>query len=110
MLILPQNGKLYYIILIFRCLTVAVMVQNTNFPIMKPLKGLNDNDNNDIPIPFHCCKLLQAVLMLRKHVVTFNNPFACKLKVMLGSFGQQTCVVKMQHIMDTKITGYFVCK
>jgi hypothetical protein len=72
----PQNRKLYHIILIFGFLKMAVIVQNINFFIMKPIEILND-------------------------------PFACKLEVMLG---QRTCAVEMQGMMDTKVTDYFVCK
>lgn len=50
---------------------------------------------------------LQAVLSLRKYVATFNDPFACKLEVMLGSFGQRTHTVEMQSMNDTKLTHYF---
>jgi hypothetical protein len=75
----PQNRKLYHIILIFGFLKMAVIVQNINFFIMKPIEILND-------------------------------PFACKLEVMLGSFGQRTHAVEMQGMMDTKVTDYFVRK
>ena len=53
---------------------------------------------------------LQAVLLLRKYIATFNDPFTHKLEVMLGSFGQQTCTVEMQSMNDTKLTCYFPCK
>ncbi|KAI0254772.1 hypothetical protein BJV78DRAFT_1182864 [Lactifluus subvellereus] len=52
--------------------------------------GGND-DNIDVPAPgpvTTCCEALWAALTLRKYVRTFNGPFACKLEVMLGLFGQ----------------------
>jgi hypothetical protein len=48
--------------------------------------------------------------MLRKHVATLDDPFARKLEMMLGSFGQRTRVAEMQHTTDTKLTDYFVRK
>ncbi|KIK92465.1 hypothetical protein PAXRUDRAFT_147263, partial [Paxillus rubicundulus Ve08.2h10] len=51
------------------------------------------NDNINVPAP---SLTHSEILMLRKYVATFNDPFACKLKVMLGSFGQWTCVVEMR--------------
>jgi hypothetical protein len=66
-------------------------------------------DNDDDPGPTRR-ELLQAVLMLRKHVATLDDPFARKLEMMLGSFGQRTRVAEMQHTTDTKLTDYFVRK
>ena len=57
-----------------------------------------------------CRELLQAALMLQKHVRILDDPFAHKFKVMLGSFSQWTCTVKMQGLKDTKVTDYFSCK
>ncbi|KAG1756584.1 uncharacterized protein EDB91DRAFT_1261356 [Suillus paluster] len=79
-------------------------------------KAAGGNDNNDdvdidmaAPGPTHH-KALQAALTLRKYLGTFNEPFAHKLKVMLGSFGQQTLAVEMQGMKDTVLTDYFSCK
>ena len=43
----------------------------------------DDNDDDDPAGPTRC-ELLQAALMLRKHVATLNDPFSRKLEVMLG--------------------------
>ena len=66
-------------------------------------RGGNDDNDDDVdvsksapvaPSPTHC-ELLQAALMLRKHVATLNDPFAHKFEVMLESFEQQMHAVKM---------------
>ncbi|KAG1897854.1 uncharacterized protein F5891DRAFT_956476, partial [Suillus fuscotomentosus] len=49
-------------------------------------------------------------LTLRKHLGTFNEPFACKLEVMLRSFEQQTLTIEMQGMKDTMLTDYFARK
>jgi len=54
------------------------------------------------PGPATCSEAPQAVSMLRKYIRTFNDLFACKPEVMLGSFGQQTHAVEMQGMKDTK--------
>ena len=77
-----------------------------------------DNDANSDPDSdvsactpeLTCCELLQAALMLQKHIRTLNNPFARKLEMMLGSYGQQTCAFEMQNLKDTKVTDYFSCR
>jgi hypothetical protein len=73
-----------------------------------------DNDT-DIDVPEAMAgptrrELLEAALMLRKHAATLNEPFACKLEVMLGLFGQWTCAVEMQDLRDTKKTDFFARK
>ncbi|KAI5982595.1 hypothetical protein EDD15DRAFT_2322708 [Pisolithus albus] len=40
---------------------------------------------------------LQASLLLREYVKDIDDPFACKLELMLGSFGQRT------RVLDTSI-------
>jgi hypothetical protein len=47
---------------------------------------------------------------IMKPIEILNDPFARKLEVMLGSFGQQTHAVEMQGMTDTKVTDYFVRK
>jgi hypothetical protein len=71
---------------------------------------LDDNsDDVDVPGPSRR-ELVQAALMLRKHVATVNDPFSRKLEAMLGSFGQRTRAVGMNGMVDTKLTDYFVRK
>lgn len=42
----------------------------------------------ELPAPgLTCCELLQAALMLKKHVALLNDPFSCKLEVMLSPVG-----------------------
>ncbi|KIK81930.1 hypothetical protein PAXRUDRAFT_154894 [Paxillus rubicundulus Ve08.2h10] len=68
------------------------------------------DDNNDINMPAPSLtrsEVLQALLTLRKYIAALDDPFARKLEVMLGSFGQWTRVVEMQGMEDTKLTDYF---
>jgi hypothetical protein len=69
-----------------------------------------DDDDNDIPAEPTCRELLQAALMLRKHVGTLNDQFSRRFESMLGLFGQQTCMVGMKDMKDSKITDHFVHK
>ncbi|KAG2046952.1 hypothetical protein BDR06DRAFT_1014303 [Suillus hirtellus] len=77
----------------------------------KAAGGNDDSDDDsdiDVPAPGPtCCEALQATLTLRKYLGTFDEPLACKLKVMLGSSGQQTLAVKMQGMKDMTLTDYF---
>jgi hypothetical protein len=70
--------------------------------------GGDVDDHIDIPAPAGPTRResLKAALMLRKQVATPNDPFARKLEVMLGSFGQRTRRVEMQGMTDTKLTDY----
>ncbi|KAF8418373.1 hypothetical protein L210DRAFT_3322056, partial [Boletus edulis BED1] len=43
---------------------------------------------------------LQAALLLRKHMVSWDDPFARKLEAMLGSFGHRTRAVGMRGLRD----------
>ncbi|KAH7888213.1 hypothetical protein F5I97DRAFT_1806003 [Phlebopus sp. FC_14] len=49
--------------------------------------GHDDEDMDMSALGPTCSEALQAVLMLRKYVGTFNDSFTRKLEVMLGSFG-----------------------
>ncbi|KAF8555678.1 hypothetical protein OG21DRAFT_1507444 [Imleria badia] len=53
---------------------------------------------------------LQAALSLRKFTKYLNDPFARKLEVMLGSFGQQMRATAIRNTKDTKLTSYFGLK
>ncbi|KAF8129353.1 hypothetical protein EV363DRAFT_1100456, partial [Boletus edulis] len=44
--------------------------------------------------------LSQAALLLRKHMVSWDDPFARKLETMLGSFGHSTRAVGMRGLRD----------
>ncbi|KAH7890276.1 hypothetical protein F5I97DRAFT_1971611 [Phlebopus sp. FC_14] len=71
----------------------------------------HDDKDTDVPaLGPTCSEALQAALMLRKYVGTFNDPFICKLEVMLGSFRQRTRAIETQGLKDTKMTDYFACK
>ncbi|KAI5992164.1 hypothetical protein EDD15DRAFT_2168615 [Pisolithus albus] len=50
---------------------------------------------------------LQASLLLREYVKDFDDPFARKLELMLGSFGQRTRALDTQGMVDSKITHFF---
>jgi hypothetical protein len=52
--------------------------------------------------------VLQAALMLRKHIASINDSFSHKLEMMLGSFGQWTHAIETQGMKETKLTNYFV--
>ncbi|KAF8507397.1 hypothetical protein JB92DRAFT_2960731, partial [Gautieria morchelliformis] len=46
---------------------------------------------------------LQAVLVLGKYVRDIDDPFAHKLEMMLGSFGQRTRAAGMKTLKDNKL-------
>lgn len=50
---------------------------------------------------------LQAAIILEKYMQHINDPFACKLEGMLGSFGQQTHLSGFQNMRPTLVTDYF---
>ena len=50
---------------------------------------------------------LDTMLTLRRYVSTFDDPFARKLELMLGSFRQKTRVVEMQGMVNSKLTDYY---
>ena len=62
------------------------------------LDGDNDDSEKDVtptkPGPA-CHEALQAVLMLQEYIGTINDPFVCKLEVMLNSFGWVTRAVRI---------------
>ncbi|KIK73797.1 hypothetical protein PAXRUDRAFT_177464 [Paxillus rubicundulus Ve08.2h10] len=79
----------------------------------RKLREMNRGNGDDIDVSTwdptrH--KALQAAITLRKYVSTFDDLFACKLEVMLGSFGQWSQAVEMQAMNNTKLTDYFTCK
>jgi len=53
---------------------------------------------------------LQAVLILKRYVQDLDDLFACKLEMMLGSFGQRTHIAGMRSMKDSKLTSYFTHK
>ncbi|KIK80404.1 hypothetical protein PAXRUDRAFT_15820 [Paxillus rubicundulus Ve08.2h10] len=71
--------------------------------------GASDDVDNDTPVePAPTCgEALQAVLLLRKYTEDLNDPFAHKLEMMLGSFGQMTRMKEMQGMKDSKLTSYY---
>ncbi|KAI5982224.1 hypothetical protein EDD15DRAFT_2181399 [Pisolithus albus] len=71
--------------------------------------GMSADDNNEGPVePSPTCnEALQAVLVLQKYTKSLNDPFARKLELMLGTFGQRTRTKGMQNMKDSKITSYF---
>ncbi|KAF9226434.1 DDE-domain-containing protein [Gyrodon lividus] len=89
---------------IFKSMMDAKMLQERNAED----DNNDDIDNSEPQAPgLTRRKALQVMLMLKKYIRTINNPFSRKFKVMLGSFGQQTRVAKMQDMKDTKLTDYF---
>ncbi|KAF8463207.1 hypothetical protein JB92DRAFT_2776165 [Gautieria morchelliformis] len=75
-------------------------------------KDNSDDVDGDIPIepaPMRN-EALQAMLVLRKYARDIEDPFARKLEMMLGSFGQRTRAAGMKNLKDNKLTRYFTRK
>lgn len=71
----------------------------------------NGNDDSSTPAaaPGPTRKdALQASLLLREYVKDFDDPFARKLELMLGSFGQRTRALDTQGMVNSKITHFFL--
>ena len=60
------------------------------------------NDNHAERPPVTRNEALEASLLLRQYIKDFDNPFARKLEMMLGSFG-----CNMRMMKDSKIHSYF---
>ena len=77
---------------------------------LKEQDGLGDGDDVDTPeLVLTRWEALQAAFILKRYLSTFNDDllFAHKLEVMVGLFGQQTWVAKMQGMIETKLTDFF---
>ena len=80
---------------------------------LKEQDGLGDGDDVDTPeLVLTRWEALQAAFILKRYLSTFNDDllFAHKLEVMVGLFGQQTWVAKMQGMTETKLTDFFACR
>jgi len=62
-----------------------------------------DDDAFTDPIPTQN-EALQAAPVLQKYTEYLDNPFACNLETMLGSFGRRTRATVMQSMKDSKLT------
>ncbi|KIK77770.1 hypothetical protein PAXRUDRAFT_165771 [Paxillus rubicundulus Ve08.2h10] len=69
--------------------------------------GASNNDTPVEPVPTHN-EALQAALLLQKYTKDLNDPFACKLEMMLGLFGQRVHTKEMQGMKDSKLTLYIL--
>ena len=80
----------------------------------KRVKDGLDADDDDLekdvasakPGPTHC-EALQAVLTLQEYIGAIDDPFVCKLEVMLNLFGWMTQAAVAQSMKDTKLMDYF---
>lgn len=57
-----------------------------------------------------CQEVLQAVMLLKKHVGELDDPFSCRFEEMLGSFGRKTQALGVRRMEDAKISAYFTHK
>ena len=71
------------------------------------------NDHNDSedeaamwPQPT-CSKALEAILVIQSYVEDIDSSYACKVKDMLATFGQQTHVEGMKTAWEAKIIDFF---
>ncbi|KAI6097700.1 hypothetical protein EDD16DRAFT_1499114 [Pisolithus croceorrhizus] len=49
----------------------------------------------------------QASLLLGEYFKDIDDPFTCKLELILGSFGQRTRALNTQGMVNSKITHFF---
>ena len=73
---------------------------------------INSGDNvneDDIPIKPHPTQrdILKAVSTINRYLDDLNNPIACKLKGLLGSFNRQLHLEESQNTKETVITNFF---
>lgn len=75
------------------------------------LDRLGDGDDVNIlePVPT-CCEALQFAFGLKQYLRALDDdlPFARKLEVMLGSFGQQTHTAMTWDMTETKLTDFLL--
>ena len=78
----------------------------------KAQEGINDDMDSDLLVELGPARneALQAVLILKRYVQDLDDPFARKLEMMLGSFGQRTRIAGMRSMKDSKLTSYFTHK
>ena len=72
----------------------------------KAQEGINDDMDSDLLVELGPARneALQAVLILKRYVQDLDDPFARKLEMMLGSFGQRTRIAGMRSMKDSKLT------
>ena len=63
--------------------------------------------NNAVDIQSMQKEALSTVLTIQKYIQDINDPFACQLKGILGSFSCQTCLLKTQLMVPTLLTDFF---
>ena len=74
------------------------------------VSNVNHQCSEPIEPPLTHKEALQAMLVLHRYANEINDPLACKVEVMLGSFGQMTQVQEMKGMKDKKLTSYFTHK
>jgi hypothetical protein len=69
-----------------------------------------DDDHEDDPdllVPPSHHQVLAAVSTLHKFTATLNDDFACKLEIILASFGQQTQLEESISMKTVRNTNFF---
>jgi hypothetical protein len=67
-----------------------------------------DNDPDESPeVKPSCWEALAAVSTLLKYIADLNEPYACKLEVVLTSFGHQMCLDVYNSLQSTTLTDFF---
>ncbi|KAG8219000.1 hypothetical protein J3R82DRAFT_4745 [Butyriboletus roseoflavus] len=84
----------------------AVMDSKAAREVNKGNSNDSESDESVEPGPTRR-EALQAVLLLEKYIVHFNDPFMFELGSMLRSFGRRARFLESQAMKDTKITSYF---
>jgi len=65
-----------------------------------------DDDGSIKPLPTRL-DVLKAVSTIGKYVDDLNDPTACKIEALLGSFNWQLCLDEAKSAKDTVLTDFF---
>jgi hypothetical protein len=68
-----------------------------------------DNVDNDSPMEPHLtrCEVLRALSTIGKCIEASNDPIACKLDALMGTFSQQLRLNETQSMRPTLVTDFF---
>jgi hypothetical protein len=71
----------------------------------------NGGDNVDEDGPIKPCpgrsEVLKAISTIMEYVSELDNPLACKIKTLLGSFIRLICKDEAQSLRNTVLTDFF---
>jgi hypothetical protein len=71
------------------------------------LKLSNVNDKKPLePCPSQC-DVLKAVSTIGRYISDLNDPIACKIEALLGSFNMQLCLDETRSMKNTVLTDFF---